>query len=305
MKSVVDHIVFIVKDLNRSIENYKILLGRNPSWKGSHPAFKTQNALFRLNNTYIELLADAYEDGESTETKAESTFVRDYLARNKPGLAGLCFGTTNAVEMVSHMQGVGIGALGPMQGEGKNDLSGAVRRWLNVFWPNSASRGLWTFGIQHLDPIDTLPMSPPLASPFGTNCDDMSIEAVDHVVIQTTNLEAAKRFYGEALGIRLALELPDHPFGHLLFFKTTTDHKMVLEVMQPKSSNADDHGEDKYWGISYQTKNVEATQERLVTCGVKVSEIRKGMKPGTIVCTVKSHNLGVPTLLIGPDATKM
>ena len=274
MKSAVDHIIFIVKDLNHSIESYKILFGRNPSWKGSHPAFKTENALFRLNNTYIELLADANKDGQGTKTQVESTFVRDYLTRNKPGLAGLCFGTINAAKMVSHMQGVGVEALGPMQGEGKDELSGAVRRWLNVFWPNSASRGLWTFGIQHLDPLDALPMAPLLASPSATNGGENSIEAVDHLVIQTTNAEAAKKFYGEALGIRLALELPDHPLGKLLFFKTTTDQKMVLEVMQPKNSNAED-GEDKFWGIAYKTKSVEATQERLVTCGVKVSVLNR------------------------------
>jgi hypothetical protein len=37
---------------------------------------------------------------------------------------------------------------------------------------------------------------------------------------------------------------------------------------------------------------------------VKVSEVREGMKPGTKVCTVQSHNLGVPTLLIGPNLSK-
>jgi len=302
MKSAVDHIIFIVKDLKPSIECYKILLGRNPSWKGSHPAFKTKNALFRLNNTYIELLADASEDNDSA---TESTFVKDFLAQNKPGLAGLCFGTPNASEMVTHMQRQGIEALGPMPGEGKDELSGAVRHWLNVFWPNSASRGLWTFGIQHLDSLDTLPMSSVTSSPLGNKNENMVVDAVDHVVIQTGSLEAAKKFYGEALGIRLALELPNHPLGNLLFFKTTTENKLVLEVIQSKDNKEEVKDEDKFWGIAYKTPNIDATQERLVTSGVKVSEVRRGMKPGTRVCTVKSHNLGVPTLLIGPDSPEM
>ena len=275
------------------------MFGRCPSWKGCHPAFRTKNALFRLNNTYIELLADADED-----TKGESTFVKDYLARNKPGLAGLCFSTTSASDMVTHMQSRGIEALGPMPGEGKDDISGAVRHWRNVFWPNTASRGLWTFGIEHLSPSDSLPLSPLASSTSGINEDNMVVDAVDHVVIRTANIEAAKKFYGDALGIRLALELPTHPLGHLLFFKTTTDHKMVLEVIQSNDTDEKFQKEDQYWGIAYKTKNVEATQERLVSSGVKVSEVRQGMKPGTIVCTVKSHNLGVPTLLIGPDLSK-
>lgn len=294
MKSTIDHTIFIVKDLSRSVESYKTLLGRNPSWKGSHPAFKTQNALFRLDNTYLELLAeDNSNDGEGG-----STFVSDYLARNKPGLAGLSFGTTNASDLAKHLQKHGIDALGPMQGEGKDTLSGAVRQWLNIFWPNTASRGLWTFGIEHLDPSNTLPIASPISSKDSVLTEDMIVNAVDHIVINTKDLDASKRFYGDALGIRLALELPDHPLGKLLFFKT---NQMVLEVKHSKDYEKD---HDEFWGISYRTSNLEATQRRLVEAGVKVSEVREGMKPGTKVCTVKSHNLGVPTLLVGPNLSK-
>ena len=37
--------------------DYVALLGRGPSWHGRHPAFGTRNVLFRLANTYVELLA--------------------------------------------------------------------------------------------------------------------------------------------------------------------------------------------------------------------------------------------------------
>ena len=193
--------------------------------------------------------------------------------------------------MVNQMQKHGIDALGPMPGEGCDTLTGAVRQWLNVFWPNSAARGLWTFGIQQLDSPDALPMAPPETP--GVN--EALVNAVDHVVINTMDPVAAKSFYGNALGIRLALELPHHPLGKLLFFRT---NKMSLEVLHSKEYKKDD---DEFWGIAYNTDNVEAAQDRLVKDGVKVSEVRQGMKPGTRVCTVKSHNLDVPTLLIGPD----
>ena len=75
MKSTVDHIIFIVRDLPRSIDHYKLLLGRNPSWKGYHPAFKTKNALFRLENTYLELLAE----DENNNKQEGSTFVGEHL----------------------------------------------------------------------------------------------------------------------------------------------------------------------------------------------------------------------------------
>ena len=287
MKSTVDHIIFMVRDLPRSIEHYKVLLGRNPSWQGSHPAFKTKNALFRLQNTYLELLA---EDQETIE-KGTSTFVSEHISRHGTGLAGISFGTTDAAAMVTHMQKYGIAALGPMPGEGSDDLTGTVRHWLNAFWPNTAARGIWTFGIQHLDPLDKLPIAPEVSP------SDTTVTAVDHVVINTSDSAAAKKFYGDTLGIRLALDLPNHPLGHLMFFRT---NKMNLEVV-PKDHN---EKEDKLWGIAYNTTNVDAAQDRLVKAGVKVSNVRIGMKPGTRVCTVKTHNLDVPTLLIGPDSSK-
>ncbi len=39
---------------------------------------------------------------------------------------------------------------------------------------------------------------------------------------------------------------------------------------------------------------------RLRAAGVSLSELRKGRKPGTRVATVKSHCLGLPTLLLEP-----
>ena len=35
----------------------RALLGRRPSWRGVHPAWGTANTLFRLDNTYLELLS--------------------------------------------------------------------------------------------------------------------------------------------------------------------------------------------------------------------------------------------------------
>ena len=34
--------------------------------------------------------------------------------------------------------------------------------------------------------------------------------------------------------------------------------------------------------------------------GIAASSMREGRKPGTLVATLKSHNLGIPTLLIQP-----
>ena len=57
MKTSIDHIIIAVSDLAEASAEYSALLGRQPSWRGSHPDYGTANTLFKLDNTYIELLA--------------------------------------------------------------------------------------------------------------------------------------------------------------------------------------------------------------------------------------------------------
>lgn len=118
------------------------------------------------------------------------------------------------------------------------------------------------------------------------------VTAVDHVVVQTKSGDAAKTFYGDQLGIRLALE-QDVPAwgGTQLFFRTNS---MSVEVLATDKAG----DEDRLWGLALKTDDIVATQKRLSDAGVDVSEVREGRKPGTKVCTAKSHVMDVPTLLI-------
>ena len=118
------------------------------------------------------------------------------------------------------------------------------------------------------------------------------IAGVDHVVVKTQSAEAAKTFYGEQLGIRLALEQDVPEWGGTqLFFRASS---MSIEVIASEKA----HEQDELWGLALKTNNIEATHARLSEQGVQISDIRAGRKPGTRVCTAKSHTLGVPTLLI-------
>jgi predicted enzyme related to lactoylglutathione lyase len=110
--------------------------------------------------------------------------------------------------------------------------------------------------------------------------------------VRTQSVEAAKQFYGEQLGIRLALEqhVPEWG-GTQLFFRASS---MSIEVIASAKSPA----QDELWGLALKSADLDATQARLRESGVEVSDIREGRKPGTRVCTVKSHTLNVPTLLI-------
>ena len=52
-----DHVVLGVRDLADATRRYATLFGRRPSWRGEHPGQGTANTLFKLHNTYLELLA--------------------------------------------------------------------------------------------------------------------------------------------------------------------------------------------------------------------------------------------------------
>ena len=130
------------------------------------------------------------------------------------------------------------------------------------------------------------PVPPPTAT---------GIHAVDHLVLKTTDADDCIRLFGEpGLGLRLALDqdVPEWG-GRMLFFR---HGKMTLEVIQ-FIEDPPDH--DHFWGITYQCSDIEETVAALDARGVAHSPIREGRKAGTRVATVKSHCLGLPTLLIG------
>jgi hypothetical protein len=117
--------------------------------------------------------------------------------------------------------------------------------------------------------------------------------AVDHLVLRTDRADACIALFRDRLGIRLALDQTVEAWGgRMLFFRTG---KMTLEVIE----GADNDG-NCFWGIAYQHPDLDAWHGELVARGVTCSDIRDGRKRGTRVATVKSHSLGLPTLLVEP-----
>jgi len=276
MPTTIDHIIISVPDLASATADYSKLLGRSPSWRGAHPDYGTANTLFKLENTYIELLA-AQGEGLAAD------IVRANLDKRGSSLGGIVVGTDSANDFILHARDKGLAASDPIPGHGVDETTGAVRHWHNIFWDPAAARGVFSFCIEH-DGVSSLPE----ATPTGEG----PITAVDHVVVRTQSADAAKRFYGDQLDIRLALEqdVPDWG-GTQLFFRASS---MSIEVIASEKAPE----EDDLWGFAFKTASIEATHQRLIDEGIKVSEIREGRKPGTRVCTIKSHTLEVPTLLI-------
>jgi hypothetical protein len=118
---------------------------------------------------------------------------------------------------------------------------------------------------------------------------------VDHLVLRTADAAACIDLFGRQLGVRLALDktVPEWG-GRMLFFRTG---KVTLEVIEPAREKP---ATDYFWGIAYQCSDLEQTARLLAGRGVSLSQIRAGRKPGTLVATVKSHCLGIPTLLLQP-----
>ena len=277
MSACVDHIIIAVSDLETATHDYALMLGRDPSWQGRHPDYGSANTLFKLDNTYLELLA-AEESGWAGDR------VTQHIADKGQGLMGLVFGVDEIAPFIDHARKAGLDISDPVAGHGLDLAETAKRSWQSMEWPEDAARGIFSFAIRHDDP-DALKIAP--ISGAGP-CTE-----VDHLVVQTSDAKASKNFYGTQLGIRLALEQsrPDWG-GDMLFFRT---NHMSIEVIGATKFDAQ---LDHLWGLALKTDDIEATHARLVESHVAVSEVREGRKAGTRVCTVKSHCLDVPTLLV-------
>src|SRR5512139_3521110 len=106
MITCVDHVVVAVRDLDAASATYGKLLGLRPSWRGAHPDFGTANTLFRLANTYLELLAP---DGDGLVADT----LRAYLDERGEGPLALAFGTTDAAVAAATLRARGMPAPDP------------------------------------------------------------------------------------------------------------------------------------------------------------------------------------------------
>ena len=84
----------------------------------------------------------------------------------------------------------------------------------------------------------------------------------------------------------------------MLFFRTNATTIEVIEQKDKKELA------DELWGLAWEVDSIEDAHKRLVSSGVEVTPIKEGLKKGTLVATIKSHNCNVPTLLIEHNKDK-
>src|SRR5262245_5747516 len=123
--------------------------------------------------------------------------------------------------------------------------------------------------------------------------------AIDHVVVQTTSPERAIALWRDEVGLRLALDR-EFPTRHLrlLFFRSGG---ITLEYASPLPASDEPAGDDRLHGVSYRVTDLATRRERLLASGIDVSPLRRGMREGTTVASVRSGTAGVPTLLLQVD----
>ena len=275
MISSVDHLIIAVNDLDQATENYKKIFGISPCWKGKQIELGTKNALFNLENTYLELISP-HKDGPGAD------FIRSLIEHKGDHLAGIALGTDN-VELVKENLAKNIEGVEITSGQAINDIDGEKRKWKNIFLPKKLSRELFVFIIQHTE-----------GSLTKYECDDKSfVRSLDHVVINTQDADDFISIYRDIYKIRLALDTTiEHWKRRMLFFRTNATTIEVIE-QKDKAESA-----DELWGLAWVVESIEEAHKRLINKNIDVTPIKKGLKKGTLVATIKSHTCNVPTLLI-------
>jgi len=278
MIKTIDHILVAVEDLDKAVENYSMIFGFAPTWLGEHPTLGTKNALFPLENMYLELIAkNKNDEGPLADT------VSKHLEKNGESIFGLAL-ETDDIEKAKKELSIGLDAdLEISDGKGVNNITGEERHWRNIFIPKKFSRGIFTLLIQHTK--GNLPKH--------KISDTSYISRMDHVVINSNDPDGLVDLYRDKYGIRLALDQFIEKWGgRMLFFRT---NQTTIEAIGIKK---DGPAEDSLWGLAWRTDNIEATRKRLIQSGVEITDTKDGRKPKTLVATIKSHTSNIPTLLI-------
>jgi catechol 2,3-dioxygenase-like lactoylglutathione lyase family enzyme len=283
--SYLDHVILAVRDLASAERSYARLLGRTPSWRGEHPALGTENALFRLGEAYLELLAPAEGGGD---------WLHRRLDEKGEGLVGFALATDDADACAKALAERGLHPAAPAKGLGRDRESGAFREWRNVMLPPEETRGVLVFGIEHRSAPELLPEVPPAGKA------EAAVHGIDHVVVHSADAEATRALYGERLGLRLALDKSFPQWGaRLLFFRVG---RITVEVAARLAAAPDATAPDRAWGISWRVADADAARARLAEAGFDVSEVRTGRRPGTRVFSVRGDPCGVATLMLEPPS---
>jgi len=288
-----ERITVAVPDLEAAQQRLVRILGLTPFWTGRNPQEGTRHVAFRLDNCEIELLAPESGDGAATGL-AEKTAAAGHH------IHALTLATDDAQAAAETLQSRGLAIDAPSVRLSQDEPSGAFRRENEFAIPLQDANGIRLYAAEDLALPDEIPPSLPIGD-LASTC-----HAVDHVVVLSQQPERAKRFYGDTLGIRLALDRSfEKRETRILFFRMggmTLEVGASTRVRGTESEGAKDEP-DRFWGLALQVADIELARERMQAGGIGVSGIRDGFKSGTRVFSVKDPIFTLPCLVIQPVAT--
>ncbi len=187
-----DHVIVGVEDLGASAAALAAVLGRRPSWRGRHPTYGTANVLFRLESSYIELLAP---DPDASSDTAWTGSLGRFLKARGGGLFSIALQTADVAATTALARGRGLPVEEPLPGSGVDLHTGATREWVNARIPPEATRGTRCFFIQHRSPASALPSAPPTGDAAAAARDIAGVIAV------SSEPEGARRMWREVFGL--------------------------------------------------------------------------------------------------------
>ena len=289
MWSAFDRAIVAVKDLAAAREGYARLLGRRPSFEGHEPDRGTRSVWFRLANASVELRAPA-APGSCPSLEAR-------LAERGEGVLGIGLAADDAEAAAAWLTARPALSQHDLALRGWESTAVSGERWVRreIDIDLCRSRGFPITIACDVDPDDGAPLA------VADVPEEAAIGGIDHVVVRTADADRSIEVYRDMLGLRLALDRAFPERGvRLVFFRLAGVTVELGARMRGVPSEATDLP-DTSGGIAFRVPSPAATRARVLDAGLDVSEVRRGNKPGTAVCTVRSGTCGVPTLLIGPE----
>lgn len=275
----IDHIGIYVRSLERSAADIALLLGHEPSWRGTIGEYR--HAWFQLSNVALDVIAP-----EGNGAAAQKT--REYLDKHGEGIWGIGFAVPDLEDARRILVRRGVDVLEPAITHSVSE-TGERREWRIAMTRRASTGGLTVFFVEQNKDGAVVP----------TRTTD-AVAGLDHVVINTSNPDRATAFYGTRLGLDLRLDRSNPKLGSRLQFFRCGD--AIVEVGS-KIDAVSDGKPDRFGGLAWRVKNASSAHSRLCAADFDVSELRQGRKPGTRVFTVRSRAANVPTLMLEAEAT--
>ena len=277
MISGVDHVAVVVRDLDRSLADFELLLGRAPNWRGSLEG--ARHAWFQLPNVAFDVISPSGEG-------RFGNLAKERLAANGEGIwsIGLGVGDLDSARRTVERRGLDTSEITDLHSRSEH---GQRRCWRYTNLSRASTSGIPLFLVQSQP--EPWPLSAPLNGEAG------AVTGLDHIVVRTRNADRAAALYGARLGLDLRLDRSNENWGARLLFFRCGD--LIIEVAASLREEAGGE-QDGLGGLALRVPHLPDAHARLRSAGFDISELRTGRKPGTQVFTVRNRSANIPILML-------